>query len=150
MVQFTTIAVRPETKELLDKIKIESYDATIKASLANPKLPYVLSLTKVCPASTWLTKEDNFKLAPFTANVVSCSIFFPAGCQNLVKVRVGIEDKTFGDWIESGDNKPLTIPINQVVEKNAVIWAEIQNEDTTYAHTPTIEFVLIPLAAKVI
>jgi hypothetical protein len=141
--------VRSDTKELLDSLRNRygSYDNAIKAVIK--AMPYVLSLTKTVPASTWIEKSDNYKEAPFAANVLSCNIFFPNGCEDLVLLRVGIGDKTLTDWIVSGDSKSLSVPINKTVRKGELIWAEIQNKDTTYAHTPTIEFILTPLEVRV-
>jgi hypothetical protein len=148
--EWETIKVRSDTKELLDSLRSSygSYDNAIKAAITS--VPYVLSLTKTVPAATWIEKKDNYKEAPFTANVLSCNIFFPPGCEDLVKVRVGIGDNTITDWIMSGDGKNLSIPINKTVKRGDLIWAEIQNLDTTYAHTPTIEFILTPLESRVV
>jgi hypothetical protein len=147
--EWETIKVRGDTKELLESLRNSygSYDNAIKASIT--AMPYVLSLTKTAPAATWLEKKDNYKEAPFTANVLSCNIFFPPGCENLVKIRIGIGDNTITDWIMSGDGKNLSVPINKPVRKGEIIWAEIQNQDTTYDHTPTIEFILTPLEVRV-
>jgi len=147
--EWETIKVRSDTKELLESLRNSygSYDNAIKAAITS--VPYVLSLTKTVPASTWLEKSDNYKLAPFAANVLSCNIFFPPGCQDLVQVRIGIGDSALTDWILSGDGKNLSIPINKPVARGTIIWAEIQNLDTTYEHTPTIEFILSPLTATV-
>jgi hypothetical protein len=141
--------VRSDTKELLDSLRNRygSYDNAIKAAITS--VPYVLSLTKTVPASTWIEKSDNYKEVPFASNVLNCNIFFPPGCQDLVQVRIGIGNDTLTDWILSGDGKNLSIPINKPVARGTIIWAEIQNLDTTYDHTPTIEFILSPLTATV-
>ncbi len=142
------IRVDEETKALLDELKpaYGTYGNVIKN--LSSQLPYVLSLTVSVPPQTWVERKDNSKPVPFTARVLSCNIFFPPGCEDLVQVRIGIGDSALSDWIRSGDNKQLTIPINKEVIRNTEIWAEIQNLDTANAHTPTIEFILAPIEVK--
>jgi hypothetical protein len=150
MDNWQTIKLKSDTKQLLDNLRSNygTYDNAIKR-LLNPVTPYVLSLTKTIPAATWAEKKDNYKEAPFMANVLSCNIYTPSGCQDLVLIRIGIGDQALSDWITSGDGKSLSIPINKIVRRGELIWAEIQNLDTTYEHTPTIEFILVPIEAKV-
>jgi len=147
--EWETIKIKRDTKEILDSLRntYGSYDNAIKAAFSS-FLPYVISLTKTCPPSTWIQPEDNYKEAPFLANVVSCNIYFPPGCEDLVSVRIGIVDKEITDWIVSGDGKNVSIPINKTVKRNERIWAEIMNKDSTYPHTPTIEVILSPLTVR--
>jgi len=143
----TLIRISEETKKLLDGIKAGSYDETIRKLLnPNPAVPYVISLTRTVPASTWITRNENYKEMPFTGRVLSCSIFTPIGCEDLVFIKIGIGDKEMSDWIQSGDNKTISVPINQAFAKGTKVWAEIMNKDETYPHTPTIEFIVSPLA----
>lgn len=145
----TTIWVKPETKQVLDSLKSNygTYDNAIKSLTS--QTPYVLSLTKTVPPATWVEKNDNYKEAPFTANILSCNIYTPTGCEDLVRIKIGVGDQALSDWITSGDGKSLPIPINKIVKRGELIWAEIQNFDTTYTHTPTIEFILVPIEAKI-
>jgi hypothetical protein len=119
-----------------------TYDNAIKSIVS--QTPYVLSLTKTIPPETWVEKNDNYKEAPFTAKVLNCNIYTPPGSQDLLLIRVGIGDTVLSDWITSGDGKSLSIPINKIVNRGEIIWAEVQNLDITYEHTPCIEFILVP------
>jgi hypothetical protein len=150
MDNWQTIKLKSDTKQLLDNLRSNygTYDNAIKR-LINPVAPYVLSLTKTVPPATWIEKSDNYKEAPFAANVLSCNIYTPPGCEDLVYIRIGIGDKVLSDWVISGDGKSLPIPINKIVRKGELIWAEIQNKDSVYSHCPTIEFILVPIEVKI-
>jgi hypothetical protein len=111
---------------------------------------YTITLTKTTPPQTWYERYDNFQLAPFLGTITSVHIFFPPGCEDLVKVRFGAGDDYITEWITSADGKSITIPLNKLVAKDTPIFAEIMNFDTTYPHTPTCEVILVEATAQVL
>jgi hypothetical protein len=148
MSEWQTIKIKQDTKQLLDILKNSygTYDNAIKNIVS--QTPYVLSLTKTISPETWVEKKDNYKEAPFAGKVLNCNIYTPPGSQDLLLIRVGIGDTSLSDWIMSGDGKSLSIPINKIVNRGEIIWAEVQNLDTVYEHTPCIEFILVPLEVR--
>lgn len=148
----TTIWVKQDTKNMLeavkDKLKLDSLDSTVRHLLSNlssnpgEKETFAISLTVTVPPATFITLRDNFKPAPFDGILRNATIFFPPGSEDLVFVRIGVGDEALTDFIQSGDGKLLNIPLNKFVKKNTNIWAEIQNKDITFSHTPTIEIVI--------
>jgi hypothetical protein len=102
--------------------------------MADQTKGYTITLTKTTPAQTWYEKFDNFQLAPFLGTITSVHIFFPPGCEDLVKVRFGVGDEYLTDWIQSADGKELIIPFNKLVAKD----------------TPTCEVELVEATAQVL
>jgi len=149
-VEGTTIWVKQDTKDMLEKIKnkakLDSLDSVIRHLIPNPnpgeKETFTISLTVTVPPATFITLRDNFKPAPFDGILRNATIFFPPGSEDLIFVKVGAGDEALTDFIQSGDGKLLNIPLNKFVKKDTNIWAEIQNKDISFPHTPTIEIVI--------
>ena len=92
-----------------------------------------IDLSREVPPATGLTKEDNYKKLNIDGRITQIIIHFPAGCNGLVEVRVGVNEHELTDWIALDDT---TQPFNAnfFVKRGDRLWAEIKNYDSTYSH----------------
>lgn len=143
MGEYTTIPVKRETKEILDKIKElegKDYDALIR-SLILPVETIQIDLSKEVPPATGYQWFENRKKVPFDGMITQITLHFPSGCNGLVEVRIGVDHKDGGlKWIcpiegfIALDNTTQTYMISYPVRKGDYICAEIYNYDDTYSH----------------
>jgi len=92
-----------------------------------------IDLSKEVPASTGYTRMENYQEAPFDGEITQIVLHFPAGCNGLVKVKVGVDQTELTDWIALDDttqNLNAKFPVKQ----GDRIWAEIFNYDGMYSH----------------
>jgi len=139
------IRVSDSVYEWLNAVKNAKGLSSINDAIAtlknpNPGFPReVYSLTVTVPASTMITREENYIKFGEDVVITKVYVFFPDGCEDLLTVVLGAGSKEYAPKIISGDNKSLWIEPKLFVPAGTPIWAEIRNEDTTYPHTPTIE-----------
>jgi len=102
---------------------------------------FTFSLTAVVPPSSMLLRTENYREFSERIKIRKISIYFPPGCQNLVKLLIGIGNRYITeDWVESADDKRLEIvPREEIVEPRTRVWAEIINGDLQNQHKVSID-----------
>lgn len=92
-----------------------------------------MDLSKTVPPSTGYTRMENYKEAPFDGEITQIILHFPAGCNGLVSVKVGVGQTELTDWIAL-DNTTQPLNASFPVKQGDRIWAEIYNYDELYEH----------------
>ena len=103
---------------------------------------FTFSLTVTVPPSSMILRSENYREFDRRIKIRKISIYFPPGCQDLVKVLIGVGNSYITqNWIVSSDDKRLEItPYNTIVEQGTIVWAEVINEDVEYPHKVDIDF----------
>jgi len=101
-----------------------------------------LDLTRTVPAATAILKNENYKRVWKKGKIEKVIIQFPSGCNFLVEVSFGINNKTILEKIKY-DNAVVEEVINEEVKPGDVVWAEIYNYDSTYEHTISINAIYV-------
>jgi len=121
---------------------MEIIEEIFKVPKKEVNIVFTFSLTVTVPPSSMILRSENYKEFDRRIKIRKISIHFPPGCQDLVKVLVGVGNSYITqNWIESSDDKKLEItPDNQIVEPGTRVWAEVMNEDIQYPHKVDIDF----------
>lgn len=117
------------------------------------KITKQLRFSYACPASTGVRLEDTSLL---TGEITQVALHFPDGCDALVSVAFGHEQKwtcpsTPDTYIALNDATPVFTFINEEIHRDDVLWVIIENADGSNAHTisviVTLEGVETPIGA---
>jgi len=96
-----------------------------------------LDLSRTVPAATAIIKNENYKRVWKKGKIEKVIIQFPPGCNFLVEVSFGINNRTILERIKY-DDAVIKEVVNEEVKPGDVVWAEIYNYDSSYDHTISI------------
>jgi len=92
-----------------------------------------------------LTGARITRVAPITGKITSLIAHFPAGCNQLVSLRFGIEREGKGQVFPSPSETYLTLDdwtkefaLNELIEKGDQMWVDVLNADAANPHTPVV------------
>jgi len=123
-----------------EKVEVKEVKTEVKESRVYRGV-YTFSLTVIVPPSSMILRTENYREFSERIRIRKISIHFPPGCQDLVKLLIGVgNDYITKNWIESADDKRLEIDEDITVEPRTRIWAEVMNEDIQYPHKVGIDF----------
>ena len=111
--------------------------------------PYLINLTKKVDPATAILKNENYFVIQEYGEIEDVVIQFPSGCNFLVEVNFGINERKIVDGLKlDGDTRE--VKINVKVNKGDFVWAEIYNYDSTYQHEISITSLFRPIIAEII
>ncbi|MBA7601608.1 hypothetical protein ES703_08685 [subsurface metagenome] len=93
-----------------------------------------------------LTGVELAERCPLTGSIKSVTMSFPPGCNNLVEVAFGHEQKKicpYSDYIALDSASPTYTSINEPVKMDEQLWCEILNHDNTYPHEISVLVILV-------
>ena len=101
------------------------------------------------PADTSESSPERQDIKAWRGVISRINIFFPAGCSGLVHVRIrqakhNIAPVNPDGWFNGDDEGPDYQEHYPLKSGTNVITIEGYNEDTTYSHTPIVEFDVLP------
>ena len=100
----------------------------------------VINFSKKVEPATAYTLDDLYFYAERDGFISNVLFYFPPGCNNLVRIRVGVGNKQVfpGEGFFYADGYGDNVTVYKKFKQNDRIWAEIYNYDETYDHDITL------------